>query len=86
MKDYIDIIDSEIEWCKNNKEKSGHTCPDSFIKGLEQAKRLINAFNNVTSTIEQQSLSGSADASPKLKLNKPTKLEYQAIEDENGFI
>lgn len=47
--DYINAINEEIDWCKNNPDKSmvyddstkNIIYQEAFIKGLEQAKILI---------------------------------------------
>ena len=47
---------------------------------------LINEYGKHCATIVQQPLSGSTDATPKLKLNKPKKLKFVSVEDEDGFV
>ena len=48
-KDYIEMIETEINWCNNNSCTQYEYPEDNeiyklaFIKGLEQAKHLINS-------------------------------------------
>lgn len=41
----IKLINQEIEWCKKHRSPKSRIWEKGFIKGLEQAKRLIRLIN-----------------------------------------
>jgi len=42
-----ELIDKEIEWCKNNKSMVSEDEYNGFIKGLNQAKEMAYELDNL---------------------------------------
>ena len=81
-------IKSEFADFINGMNSCGEIDFGIYSELFDFAMPLFDKMFEHDKTVAQHSLSGSDDksSSPKLKLNNPTKLKYQAIEDENGFI